>query len=115
MVDSLTNKRKPIQWMHMELHGLNAWHTSYYFIYYSSCDRCNAKWEDCKHYLLECSAYNEQCLEVIALLIDLLPQVQESILKLQLVSNRNMSRKIMILGLGVPEIVYVVAIFIYTS
>ena len=105
--------------MRMGLSGLNAHRKSYHFIDHCTCDKCNARQEDCKHYLLECPAYAAHRLEMIALLTDLIPHDQESILNLRIVKNRKNLCKILIFGLGNPEkdknIFDVVANFIQQS
>ena len=73
--------------MHMGLSGLNAHSNNYHFINYSTCERCNARLENCRRYLFECPVHAADHLDIITLLLGLLPHNQKSILDLQLISN----------------------------
>ena len=86
--------------MRMGLSGLNAHRKSYHFIEYSTCDKCNARQEDSKHFLLECPAYAAHRMEMIGLLTDLVP---DKTLSLRSVSTRKKLCKTLLFGTNVPE------------
>ena len=59
----------------MGVSGLNEHLKHYHFIDNSTCLKCQAKIEDPIHYLLQCPAYAAQSAELIASLLQLVPEV----------------------------------------
>ena len=89
--------------MRMGLSGLNSQRKHYNFINYNTCDHCNTRIEDCKHYLLECPTFAAQRQEMIVRLTNIFPHEQNFVLDLRSATNRKRLCNTLIYGTGNSE------------